>query len=28
MEHKPEWHYWHGMTKEQIEQTRKELGEK
>jgi transketolase len=23
MEHKPEWHYWYGMTEEQIEQTRK-----
>ena len=28
MEHKPEWHYWQGMTEEQIEQTRKELKEK
>ena len=28
MEHNPEWHYWQGMTEEQIEQTRKELKEK
>ena len=28
MEHNPDWHYWQGMTEEQIEFTRKELKEK
>ena len=27
MEHKPDWHYWQGLSEEQIELTRKELRE-
>ena len=27
MEHQKDWHYWQGMTEEQVEQTRKELQE-